>query len=481
MNLHRSVINVLITAQNKQTVWVTKGDTMSFDISQVLDSSLAYAYNKSSGSSEQSQININARQAIRSVFNEFASQLFDDVKFMSEDGIKTLHEFQTIKLDDSEFQNKTTELGEQIEVVAHLCHSRNLQANNENRSLTDAERNEISQAFANIAAAHSSDKELSNKLAILAEAAPVVTKVSEVYVKYIRPFDQQLNLLLKEVDFPKNVKDSIDSYRGEFFPESLCTREGLKAIEEASEKPDFGQMNYEDSVRAFSNHILHLALVAKNEGRQMNDDEVEAVKDAIKALRLKMGVMRMTKINFDRVTASKDAYASTLKSLEQLPVEQKEKTRQMSEKITDMEKGLQEYNYRTKFVAEYPEFERVAKAGRKKRNKELKASKIELKDYTKLCSRKLTELQQSKEVQEKEIEKKEAEWKSFVAKKFADPSLVEHDVKVQDNMYFRIGLIMENPQLMAQTAMLFVEHLTSKVSRLPQEEQRGWLSGFRIW
>lgn len=450
---------------------------MTFDISRAIDSSIALG----GGASSQSQFDINAKEAITSVVKEFASQLFDDAQFMSEMGLKLLNSFQSLKVDDQEFTEKTTSLEEQLSVVAHLCHSRNLKAHKEKRELTADEKSEISQAFANLSVAHASDKELSAKLAILEEAAPTLTKVSEAYVNYILPFDTQLSELLEGIDLPQNVKDSVVSYRNDFFPESSCTRDGLEAIVKAEETPDFATMKYEDCVKAFSNHILHIALEAKNENREMNESEVQAIKDAIKALRRKMGLMRESKIKTDRMIKVEEALEKTIRDLAQLPIDQKEKTRELSQKITGLETDLRDFNYYTAYVAKFEDMQKAITNGKKRRNKALTAEKRALVDYTKECVQRQKDLQHAREAQKKQIEKYGSEWEAFVEKKYADPSLIERDIQVQDNMYFRVGFLLENPEVVAQAAMLFIDHLTSKVNRLPQEEQSSSWFSLRIW
>jgi hypothetical protein len=455
---------------------------MSFDISRVLDSSMAVLDHNASGSSNQSQININANQAIRSVIEEFANQLFDDAEFLTTSGLQVLSTFQKLEVKKSDFE---TNLQEQLQTVAYLCHSRQFTAADEGRSLNVAESSEITQAFQHLAMAHQESEDangLAGKLAILAEATPVVIKISEAYANYIRPIDAQLSKLLKGQGVPQNVIDSIDSYRSNLFPDVSCSKEGLQAIEEAVEAPNFGLMKYEDCLPAASNYILHLALAAQNEERGMTDSDVEATKSVIKGLRLKMGVLRQSKIHNDRIETGIKTHKKTMKQLASLPAEQTETTLAKTKKIAKLEKELGDYNYYSAYMQPFKDLKGAIQSGQNRRVNALKKAKVSLLDYTRMCEEKQVKLQHLKEIQEKEIQNKDQAWKEFVLEKYEDTSLVETGVQIFDNKYFRIGLLMENPDVVAQSALQFIGHLTSRVARQPNDEQASsWYSKILSW
>lgn len=454
---------------------------MAFNISQALESSIAIAFRQGAGSSSQSQINANARDAITQVINEFANQLFNDVEFMNEPALITLAEFQKLKVDEEEFKSKTTGLNEQLSTVAYLCHSRNLQAISENRSLTDAEQSEISQAFANLAAAHASEKELAGKLSIIEEAAPVVTKVSEAYVKYIQPFDKQLAELLDEVDLPQHVKKYVVDSRNDIFPEFACTRAGLKAIEDASEVPNFESLDYAENVNALSNFILHLALMAKNDKRQMNGSEKEAVQAALTAFRGKMDKIHESNTLFKQADEIKKSLNKTSERLAQLPEKQREKTQQFSEKITGLEKALSDYEYRTQSSMDFEDVKRSVEAGKQKREKELEDAKRDFSEFTRKCAELESKLEGMKEKKSQRLQEAKTRWEAFVNENFETPAIVKGYIDLPEGKLSQFGYIMRYPQVVEQASMLFIDHLTSKVSRLPEEEQ-GWsLLGFKLW
>ncbi|MEM1283368.1 MAG: hypothetical protein AAGG81_07425, partial [Chlamydiota bacterium] len=232
-------------------------------------------------------------------------------------------------------------------------------------------------------------------------------------------------------------------------------------------------------IKDFSNYILHLSLFAKNENREMEPEEVEAVKRAIKAVRLKMGILRMAKNNFDKLEKLKKLHKTTIKDLEKLPLDQEAKTKEMLEKIENLKNELVRYNKVCELGKEFKDIEKSLKRGKNKRCRAINNANNELEEYTNGCSKKFTNLQHNKMKREKLIEKEESSWNTFVEKNFGNSSLAETDVEVTDAMYLRIGLLMENPEIVAQAAMFFIEHLTSKVEKLPQEKEGGWLKWWR--
>ncbi|MEC7839596.1 MAG: hypothetical protein VX777_06120 [Chlamydiota bacterium] len=432
---------------------------MSFSLVPVLEAEYnkgVYPFNTNSGEKTLPEFDV-----MKDVFKKYAEDLFF-ADFQSRLGIDYLLNFAQMKVTYEELA--TTDLSDRLQAVSSICHSKLLAASDRKGELNVSELKTIKDAFANLASVYEKienpsddEKAILKDMNLLNQSLPLFIKASKHFVEDVKSFDYQLLDVISSSQAGDSVSNAVISLKELLF--SKNSEFSRRAI-----IPDFGKLAFKDCFPAASNYILSLAKVAHDAKRDLTSDELETLANTMKNLRQKLKVLRYTNLKEFVADKLKNQFNTKMDQSDKLIRDLNGRILAQQEVIKGLESNFSDFKTNINEFLTSDDFKESLVQAVKAREANIEKAKKELTQL--ICQRDGVETSKGVSTHQNTIIAKKLDEKTV--NNLFEKIYVESDVLAQSETLNSLQTLSENPALLGQCAIAYINHLQNEESRLPK-------------
>ncbi len=440
---------------------------MSFDLKSTLNAVSVDDYNAvvcSFKGISPEPLTLDLKQA-----SEIIMQLGDDL-FSSE--LKDPVGFEALlTFADLESGGKTLEGqrsgNDQIQLVSAICHRHMLIAHDEGRNINDKEKTEIQEAFANLQKIYENcpSHTLKARISVIQQVVPLFTLVSKVFAQQIISFYNPMQLKLDAMHADKRFVTAINYFREKLFSDSFCTKKGFAELQSAPSQQDLTGLTLAECFSVVSKSILGIAYRVKLENRDINEEELDAIKDLLRGLQGMMSVFRKAYRQNEEISLKTEQTKTLQEKVRIFPNNQKRELAERCAKINDLNTSLWKLTRNLELRQDFTDLKAVIP--------ELKNAVADLAAYRKESDSCKAKIESQLNSSRKSVAKAKVNWEKMKAEHFGSGAGVT-DTYVQPRISKKFSILCKNPKMVADLAIAFVGYAEQRVNRQPDEVSSFW-------